>query len=54
MNFLRILRSLKTGRSTTISELTLGTFGGRLFKNVEVSENRLFGDDLGDDFGNFR
>ena len=34
--------------------MTLGTFGGRLFKNFEVSENRLFGDDLGDDFGNFR
>jgi hypothetical protein len=54
MDFLRISRSLKTGRSTTISEMTLGTFGGRLFKNFEVSENRLFGDDLGDDFGNFR
>ena len=34
-------------------EMMFGTFGGLLFENFEVSENRSVGDELGADFRNF-
>ena len=40
IDFSRILRSQKTGRSETISEMTFGTFGDWLFRNFEINHRR--------------